>query len=471
MTKILFTNVHNENVGDTAIFWGAIDALKIAIHDAEFTVLAMDPNQQTQRKNVKLMRGILDNIEIAEMLKRMDNRFLKKTTFILLPFQALLLNLQCVMWALFQRRGKDVKLFLNSEKLRVLREFARADIVIEVGGGYLNDKGGGGFIHGILIYLLPIYLSKILRKPYMLYAVSFGPFHKTTLNKPMTWTNLLLKYSYNKIDLITLREEYSREHLIEMGITKPPIYVTADAAFFARPEKTDKIKEIMTREGLSKNGSPLVGITVVNYPFPASYNPQELRKRYKEVMTQVCDYLVSELGATLVFASHNEIVIQDSEVIQEIVNSMRFKKKVKILSEPYLPDIMKGIYGEMDFMICYRLHSKILASMMCTPGVVIAHHHKTTGIMKTLGLERFVVDINDSYDKIILVINEAWSMRDKIKRHLKHRRNILHDLDMLNAEFALALLNFSKTKAYKIKPFSSKLSQEEIDSLYDQDSL
>ena len=135
------------------------------------------------------------------------------------------------------------------------------------------------------------------------------------------------------MSLITLREEISRKHLKELGIDKPPIYVSADSAFLLKPAPHQIIKEIMLKEGVDKNNKPLIGISVskiiAHYGFLDLENNEEKYNRYIDLMSKVAEYLIGNLNATVIFVPH---VIghwgnDDRMVADDVINSVKYKHK------------------------------------------------------------------------------------------------------------------------------------------------
>ena len=59
------------------------------------------------------------------------------------------------------------------------------------------------------------------------------------------------------------------------------------------------------------------------------------------------------------------------------------------------PAMLKACYGLMDFFIPSRLHSGIFALGMNAPCFFIGYLSKTRGVLRSIGLEDWVIDLKD----------------------------------------------------------------------------
>lgn len=97
-------------------------------------------------------------------------------------------------------------------------------------GNHISDEHGVG----MLISLLgATNWARFLGKPVVSYALGVGPLKTRTGRR-------LMRAISNQIDLITVRNQASKDELIKIGVTKPPIVVTADPVFAVTPAQFDK---------------------------------------------------------------------------------------------------------------------------------------------------------------------------------------------------------------------------------------
>ena len=352
----------------------------------------------------------------------------------LASFSTLFLLFRCGIWAMLHKFGLNVNRSFCGEKLQ---EYYDADVVLNTGGDVLTEDYG--FPFSPFVNLL---FAILLDKPVVICAESIGPFKNR-------WNKFIARYVLNRAKLITLREERSLKHLQDIGVNKPPIYVTADVAFTLEPSSNERIKQILTKEGVDES-MPRIGISVSkiisNYGFPELKSREDKYNEYVKLMLKIIDYLVDTLNATIVFVPH--VIgpgdnIDDRIVADDICKLIKNKDKTISIKEDYTPEELKGIIGQCSLFIGARMHATIASTSMLVPTVAIAYSDKTHGIIgKMLGYEVYVLDVkNLSYGKLISKIDDAWENRDSIKKDLEMKIPKIKEKAMLNGKLIKNVLN------------------------------
>ena len=73
----------------------------------------------------------------------------------------------------------------------------------------------------------------------------------------------------------------------------------------------------------------------------------------------------------------------------------------------------------MDYFVGTRMHSNIFATSMAVPTTAIAYEKKTNGIMETVGLQNYVVEINDiTAEDLYNKVEDMIVNKKKIKKQL-----------------------------------------------------
>jgi len=420
MTKILITNhVSMLNKGDAAILNSTIISLKNFIPDADFTVLSYNPKTDSKLCNVKVLNAI-GNISVSLNPLRLIETF--KTIFFLLL---------CMLWCMFKYLGLDMKIVIKD---KILQEYAGADIIVVRGGDNLTHDYG---FYSLLSHFNGILFALLLKKPVVLCGHSIGPF-KNKLEL------IIAHFILNRVKLITVREDISYKYLQEMGVNKPPIYVTADLAFLLQPPPQEMVRKALLKYGVSKNNRPLVGISVsqliYRWAFPDSKKLEEKYNRYVKMMAQAVDYLIDKLNATVIFVPH---VSTDRIVANDIYQKVKHPNKVISITEEYTPEVLKGIIGECDLFIGARMHATIASTSMYVPTIAIAYSHKTYGIIgKMLGQKKWIIDISTlDFYALTSKINDAWSAREEIREDLVSKVKVVNERALLNGKLVIDLLH------------------------------
>ncbi len=92
------------------------------------------------------------------------------------------------------------------------------------------------------------------------------------------------------------------------------------------------------------------------------------------------------------------------------------------LNEVLSPEILKACYSCMDLFIASRLHSGIFALGSQVPTVFIGYMAKTRGMMEWMGVEDWVIDLNNVTESVLWEkCTLAWQERDSRFRFLAAR--------------------------------------------------
>jgi len=444
--KILITDHYPLNKGIVAVLIAIINSLKRFVPNAEFTVLSYSPEVTPRFNKVKILPPLI-KLEPSEGLPKLINMLRLFYIIIVSTTWAILQKVSCA-FANFIIKG------LNIEKKEILQEYAKSSLILSAGG--ILDPACGMSGLGILTQFYSAFIAKLLGKPFMIYAYSVLPF------KHLSWKRFFFKLvslvSWNKADLITLRDDLSRRALQDLGVTKPATYVTADPALLLDSEKQERVNEILFQEGVvSTEGRPLIGMTPVDlergthqsgvqwahYHYPFSLNPYAEHKKYEKALAQIADYLIEKLNAIIIFVPMNfkGHPSDDRPIACRIIEKMKHKESVKIIVNEYTAEEQKGIFGQMDLLIGTRMHSLILATPMLVPVIGIAYENKVEAFMERTGQKKWVCDLYGiNAEDLINKINELWHTRDEIRRNLKPKIKALQECALLNAKLAAELL-------------------------------
>lgn len=472
MTNILIVNfVSRLNKGSCALLNCKIKLLKDVVSDTKFTVSTYHPEIDYTQNDIKMNKivGIVYPLKIlvgklvlsflcclysvsykyfhVKINVSIGGKELKEYTGqscakkhvkeVYASFLTLFLLFRCGFWAMLYKFGLNVDRSICGKRLQ---EYYNSDVIINTGGDALTDDYNASLMH-----LSNLLFAVLLNKPVIICAESIGPF-KSTFNR------FIARYTLNRVDLITLREEHSLKHLQKLGINKPQIYVTADVAFILEPVSNQRIQEILAKEEIKKN-RPLIGISVSKIISSYGFSDQKSEKRkyeeYIKLMATIVDYSIENYNVTIVFVPHVILPWSDDRLVaDDIYGLLKNKKNVVSIKNEYTPEELKGVIGQCDLFIGARMHACIASTSMLVPTIAIAYSHKTKGIIgKMLKCEKFVIDINDlTYDLLSLKIKDAWANREKIKTELEINIPVIREKARLNGKLIKKLLDDIKTE-------------------------
>ena len=118
------------------------------------------------------------------------------------------------------------------------------------------------------------------------------------------------------------------------------------------------------------------------------------------------------------------------------------KDKIRLIDNEYSPEELKGVIGQCDLFIGARMHANIAATSMCVPTLAIAYSHKSYGIMRMLGMEKYVLDFRTmTFDEMTARIDDLWVNREKIRTELVSNVKTVKERALYNGELVKALLD------------------------------
>ncbi len=300
---------------------------------------------------------------------------------------------------------------------RIIRSIAQAELLISGGGSLLQDVTSR---KSILYYLAVIWIALFFRKKVFIYSQGIGPVNSGFNRKLMIKT-------LKKVDYIVVRDEGSREYLLEYGITDEKMIVTADPVIRLKKPELRRGKEILCRAGFDFNENrPVVGIAVKG-------NIKE-----RDFLEEICS------GIKLLTEKYNAGIVlipfhfsEDMPITEEIESVLG--KNVTCIKEKYLTEEMLSIIGNMDLLIGVRLHSLIHAAIMEVPMIGISYDPKVNSFLKSMDLKAMcsVYDFKgeylpEEYEKVMAnkeqILNKVRTHKDILIKKLNNNEVLIRQL-------------------------------------------
>lgn len=407
MKNIVITNAYTwDNKGDAGILLGIIESLKkVYDDDVEFNVLSFTPDKDKTKYCVdKSIKNVYSNILNPRPYKH--TKIGKLYAIIKLFFKMIYLQ--------FMLKFCKEKLIKKNETFRIMNN---SDIIVVCGGGFLGGKKFDSLMH-----LFQIYANTKFDKPVIVMGTSIEPIESTFIKKS---TENILK----RVDFIYARETITYEYL-KTFLDEDKFTLIPDMAFMLKDIKEkNKIVELKNEKNL------LIGITVRKWNFPNSSNPAQCMENYLNSVTSCMESIIEEKNAIFVFIP--QVIVEygnDTDIAKLIKEKIsdKYKDRIIIIEDDLSPIELKTLIWNLDFFVGTRMHSNIFATSMGVPTVAIAYEKKTNGIMQTVGLQDYVVEINDISkeklkEKIELMIQNSDEIRKQLDEKIKLIRAEISD--------------------------------------------
>jgi len=288
----------------------------------------------------------------------------------------------------------DVRAMVRRNPFVLARELLDASLFISGGGGLIQDVTG---VSTIQYYLGLVMLAKLMGRKVMYYAQGIGPVN-TEEGKRYT------RFISNRVDLITVRDEESKEELRKMGIDRAPIVVTADPVLALESAPRERIDEILRSEGVEA-GRLTIAISI---------RPWKTGIDYLSVFADCADRLSRELKAQIVLVPFQKS--QDLEVCEKVKSMM--KEPAALIRGDYRPEEMQGLLGAVDLVMGMRLHSLIFAATQSVPMIGIVYDPKVKVFSDSIGAVSHPLE-KISVEELCRSAEKVYNSREEVKAHLR----------------------------------------------------
>ena len=357
--------------GDAAIVLGTVKGLRRADPGADITMVSMTPDvdrAKFEAEHLKVIGGPFGCIyETHRPAFWRAAAFASNCAALLAGIGLLRLGVNPDQpW--LPRRAREMAVALS-----------QADFAVSVGGGFWTDSAK----RAVYMHLFQVMCALITGLPVVCLGQSIGPFRKSFRSR-------LVGRILGRSAAIVLREQESLSVVRDLGIDLRKVHLGADMAFALAEPLEEAVLNRRPR-------SPMrIGVTARKWLFPRSTDARQAQESYERILIAAIDELVERYDADVVFLPQ---VIgpagDDDRIVQSrIAGQLKHSARATVLREDLSPaELVRYIGGELDLVIATRFHSAIFTMLANVPVVAIAYEHKTTGIMKAMGLSEWVIPI------------------------------------------------------------------------------
>lgn len=308
--------------------------------------------------------------------------------------------------------------FLASPGHRALLEaYYQANMVISSAGNFLYTSGKVGL--PFLLVLFSIAYAWLAGKPLYALPQTLGPIQRRR-------ERLLTKKVLSKMRMIFIRDPISAELWRTWNVHGPRWMLLPDIAFAFQAEqgREDAVSLLKTHgHGIDLNhGRPLLGVTLVHWSAQSRWFSRQAL--YEDAVTAAIQgFLASYGGCAVLFAQVQGPTLADDDRIparRVLARLGDLADQVVLVESRVPPHVLKAAYGQMDLFLGTRLHSNIFALTEGVPVVAIGYQYKTRGVLRMLGLERWVLDIEQvNAEMLMRLLHEAWAERKCTRAHIQ----------------------------------------------------
>lgn len=308
--------------------------------------------------------------------------------------------------------------------LRIFRIMKRARTFLYGGGNIIQDNTSS---RSLFFYLGTVWLAKRMNLKVMFYANGIGPLIKR-INRTLT------RKIMNQVDVITLREELSFHEMKELGVDKPKVFLTADAALSVLGESGDDsdATQLLKKLGIENRG-PYIGFSLRKCPGHEKFQHED----YEEAVARLADYMSETHGLYPVFIPMHYPV--DLPVLRNVAAGMRNKSYV-VQSRLDVKDTY-ALIGKMEMLVGMRLHALVFGAAACVPMVGLVYEPKIEGFLNYIG-QASAGDVREvRFEALKDIVEDVWNRREEIRGLLCRNVALLKDKAIENARIAVELIS------------------------------
>ncbi|MCG0238700.1 MAG: polysaccharide pyruvyl transferase CsaB [Firmicutes bacterium] len=293
----------------------------------------------------------------------------------------------------------------------------QADLVLSGGGSLLQDVTS---TKSIPYYLGVVAMALLRRKPVMFYAQGVGPI-RGVLGK------VLVRLVANRVARITVRDPESAELLRRLGVTRPPVAVTADAALALPPGDREAGRRLLTAAGVPASRT-LIGVSVRPW--------KEWEERAQKGLAQALDRLAAELNAHVVFLPMQPTA--DPGAAEAVARQMTAPATV-VRGEDWTYRETLDAVAACDLLIGMRYHALVFAAMAGVPLVGLSYDPKIDAFLRQLGTAPAGSTRHLDPDTLVAAARAAWETREETRARMARILAILRERSRENARLAVEL--------------------------------
>jgi len=426
MAKVLILNTtHFANKGSMGRIEGMMNCLEQTIPHLQVTIM----HRYYKGKNDTLVKQLLEKYPNLKVKKH--PWFREASSSILTAIGSLVRFCLLATW-------RNIIRILD---LPIKDEIQGCDVIVDL--NIIEPAEGVYFTMtiGEFFALLNTWYATMTGKPVIVCSATIGP------HSGRFWGRVLRRlasYVLNKVDIITLREEFSQNYLQVLGVNKPRVYLGTDLAFLLEPANTNKISRILDSVNITPMDKPLVGIA------PAAMMYPSLRyQQYIQLIAELSEFLIKHFNATIVCITHT---YQDAPITQRVYQEVRNKQKVRLLPTNLSASEIKGIIGICDMLISSRFHALVASTSLAVPSLGMVSYSKVKfhGIIgEMMGQKNYLLDIDNAFDydaffaELKSKVKDLWTNRGLIAEDLKARGRMAKEQVLLNGSLIRELVNSS----------------------------
>ena len=398
-----------ENMGDEALLSVLVRELHNVIPDAEITWLARHPDP-----------ALAELYGVERIIKNLDHDSKDQSVG---------------RYYLGLNAGDD------GENLKEIREALEDCDLLIIGGDPFNEISIGVYKGLAPQAALYITLAKFMQKPTLLYSIHMGRPLETDLGRELT------KYCVTNSTKVTLREEFSKGVLGDMGIPTNNTVVLADTAWGLDPfDSKEPGRAILEAEGIVPKSEKLIGM---NFRHRYWLWSDEEWAEYCGALARSADTVHEETGADILFIPNCTYDVDaqfhpyqdDRPTHRDIVAKMKHQDRAHLVEGKNNLFETLSLFPLLDMHFSNRRHSLVFGAVHGVAPVACGGVWHVKPSMDEIGLgDRFIPIDELDEERLTRTMLETWADREQIREQIMAALPDLRAGALAHAEVAAEMI-------------------------------
>lgn len=324
----------------------------------------------------------------------------------------------------------------KGDLLRIIDEIKESDLLIFGAGNFLIDITIDVFRGPIPLLASYVFLAKLYHKPVMLYGISVGPLRTE-------WGQDLSRWIVENSDIVTVRDEQSKTELNNILLKPKQINVLPDATIGVNQANQKTVKDILEKEGILESDKKKIGIALRD--LAVVLPPNNVEEAWRQLANSL-NKLKND--CEFIFIPQSTYKEDDDRITaRNFVQRLDSDLKYYIINHRYDPRELVGLYAYFDATLSIRLHGAVFSAIADTPVIAINYLPKVEGFMSSIGLDRFLMNIDSIREELLLeLFQEVLKNKRDLSKKINEKMNMKIELVSRYAELAISLLYGDQNK-------------------------
>ena len=295
-----------------------------------------------------------------------------------------------------------------------LSNLKKADLVIHAPGG---PSIGDTYREVENLYSMRLNLARRMKKHYMFYAPSMGPFQDKKRNPKR-------EKVLRGADKIILRDPISIQYLhdflpdiqVEHAFDSALQHDVDTSVVSAVYEKYDTLREFISLH------DKCIGITITDLKWHPRHKDDFIAETIITTFHHFIEQKVDE-GYGIVFIPQLYGTGNDTDLMKKFMLK-EHTFMVDAFDDDHDSYFQQYVIGQLYAVVGMRYHSNIFSAKMGTPFVSIAYEQKMSGFMQSIGLSDYCLDLNELSCN---TLNDKFNSLEENYSDYKNKLIDLHD--------------------------------------------